>query len=96
MPSIREAHPGEHVSGDRERQQRRPDIEVESVEPLGRRGHPSEGADPQSVKAEDQCGAGARAGQSHSPLHRVGEDGPEAQGQRVGPAARKRDLDRQR
>ena len=57
-------------------------------------GHPSKAADPRCVQAEDQCGAAASAGQAHSPPDRVGEDSPEAQGQRVGPAARKRDLDR--
>ena len=42
------------------------------------------------------AGADASAGQAHSPPHRVGEDGAEAERQRVGPAARQRDLDGQR
>ena len=34
---------------------------------------------------EDQGGAASGAGQARSPPHRIGEDGPEAQRQRVGP-----------
>ena len=90
------AHPREHISGDREREHGRPDVDVERVEPRRRRGHPSKGADPQRVEAEDERRRHRRRPGAFATCHRVGEDGPEAQGQRVGPAARKRDLDGQR
>ena len=95
-PPIREAHPGEDVSGDRQREHAWPEIQVQRVEPGGRRGRSSECADPHRVEAEDQGGAAGRAGQTRAPSDRVGEDGAKAQGQRVGAAAGERGLDRQR
>jgi hypothetical protein len=94
--AIRDAHPREDISRDREREHRGPDIYVQRVEQCGRRGRPSKSPDPQTVKAEEQRSGAAGARQACSPLHWVGKDGPEAQGQRVGPAARKRGLDGQR
>ena len=96
VPAIREAHPGKHVSGDREREQGRPEIDMERVEPCRRRRHQSKRADPHGIEADDQDGAGGSPGEAHPPSHRVGKDGAEAQRQRVGPAARKGDLDGQR
>ena len=69
---------------------------MKSVEPRRRCGDLSERADAEGVERENQRDAAGRPGQARSPRYRVGEDGPEAQGQRVGPAARKRDLDGQR
>ena len=90
--AIREAHPPEHISGDREREHGRPDIDVERVEPRRRRGHPSERADPQGVEAEDQRESGAAPGKSHSPVRGIGKNGGQAECGRVGAAAGERDF----
>ena len=95
LSTIREAHPPKHISGDRECEHSRPDVDVQGAEPHRRRGHPSESADPQGVETEDQPRAAGSPREAHPPLCRVGEDGPEAQCQRVGTAARKRDVDGQ-
>ena len=95
LPAIREAHPPEHIAGDREREQGRPDVDVKRVEPHRRRGHPSERADSHGVEDEDQSGAGGGPGKAPPPRHGIGQDGAQAQRQRVGPAALERDRDRQ-
>ena len=94
--AIGEPHPHEDVSGDREQKYGRPDVKVKNVEPLRIRGRLSKRADPQRVEDEDQCRAAGSSSHACAPLHWVGEDGSEAQRQRISPTAGERDLDRHR
>ena len=89
-------HPREDISGDRARQQRRPDSHVKRVEPRGRGGRRAERSDPQRVHDEDQRGAAGGAAQARPPADRIREDRSEAHSKGICAAARQRHRDGQR